>query len=76
MPPKTIGRYKIIAEIGPGGYSTVYQAHDPRSTRDVAIKVLPDAVRQDPERLARFRREAKAAAMLKHPRPKTQNQRP
>ena len=45
----------------------VYLAHDTKLDRQVAIKVLPDAVRQDPERLARFRREAKAAASLNHP---------
>ena len=64
---KTIGHYNIIRPLGKGGMGEVYLADDTKLDRQVAIKVLPDAVRQDTERLARFRREAKAAASLNHP---------
>lgn len=63
---KTIGHYTILRQLGKGGMGEVYLADDTKLDRQVAIKVLPDAVRSDPERLARFRREAKAAASLKH----------
>jgi serine/threonine protein kinase len=62
-----ITHYKIIRQLGKGGMGEVYLAEDTRLDRQVAIKVLPDALRSDPERLARFRREAKAAASLNHP---------
>ena len=64
---QNIGHYTIISQLGRGGMGEVYLAEDTKLDRQVAIKVLPDAVRQDPERLARFRREAKAAASLNHP---------
>ena len=57
-----IAHYKIINALGKGGMGEVYLADDTKLDRQVAIKVLPDAVRQDPDRLARFRRGAKAAA--------------
>jgi serine/threonine protein kinase len=60
-----LGPYEIIAPIGAGGMGEVYRAHDTKLERDVAIKVLPPAVAQDPERLARFEREAKILASLK-----------
>ena len=63
---KNIGHYTILRQLGKGGMGEVYLAEDTKLDRQVAIKVLPDAVRQDPERLARFRREAKAAASLNH----------
>jgi eukaryotic-like serine/threonine-protein kinase len=62
-----LGPYGIVAPIGVGGMGEVYRARDTRLNRDVAIKVLPDAFAQDPERVARFEREAKALASLNHP---------
>src|SRR6202008_2611507 len=53
--------------IGAGGMGEVYRARDTELGRDVAIKVLPDALARDPDRLARFKREAKALATLNHP---------
>jgi serine/threonine-protein kinase len=65
---QTLAYYKIITALGKGGMGEVYLADDTKLDRQVAIKVSPDAVRQDPERRARFRREAKAAASLQHPK--------
>ena len=62
-----LGPYEIAALIGAGGMGEVYQAHDTKLGRDVAIKVLPEAFAHDPERLARFQREAKMLAALNHP---------
>jgi serine/threonine protein kinase len=62
-----LGFYEITAAIGAGGMGEVYQAHDSKLGRDVAIKVLPEAFAHDPERLARFQREAKMLASLNHP---------
>src|ERR1700722_1999341 len=68
IPPGTkLGSYQIIGAIGAGGMGEVYQAHDTKLGRDVAIKVLPEAFAHDPERLARFQREAKTLASLNHP---------
>ena len=61
-----LGPYEIIAPLGAGGMGEVFRAHDPRLGRDVAIKTLPDAVAADPERLARFEREARLLAALGH----------
>ena len=66
-PGKNIGHYRIIRQIGKGGMGEVYLAEDTSLKREVAIKVLPETLRNDPERLARFRREAEAAGKLKHP---------
>jgi len=62
-----LGPYEILAPIGAGGMGEVYRARDTKLDRDVAIKVIPPALAQDPERLARFEREAKVLASLNHP---------
>jgi Tol biopolymer transport system component len=62
----TLGQYEIVGAIGAGGMGEVYQAHDTKLGRDVAIKVLPEAFAHDPERLSRFQREAKMLAALNH----------
>jgi serine/threonine protein kinase/Tol biopolymer transport system component len=62
-----LGPYEIVAPIGAGGMGEVYRARDTKLEREVAIKVLPAALAQDPERLARFEREAKVLAALNHP---------
>jgi len=62
-----LGPYEILAPIGAGGMGEVYRAKDTKLDREVAIKVLPAALAQDPERLARFEREAKVLASLNHP---------
>ncbi len=64
---RTLGHYRIVEQIGEGGMGVVYRAHDERLDRDVAIKVLPEEVAEDPDRLARFEREAKLLASLNHP---------
>ena len=66
-PDARIGQYQITVQIGAGGMGEVYRARDTNLERDVAIKVLPEAFSQDPERLARFEREAKTLAALNHP---------
>src|ERR1041384_3733475 len=65
-PGTRLGPYEILAPIGAGGMGEVYRAKDTRLDRDVAIKVLPHALAGDPERLARFEREAKVLASLNH----------
>src|SRR5258706_7155643 len=62
-----LGTYEVLTAIGAGGMGEVYSAHDTKLGRDVAIKVLPEAFAHDPERLARFQREAKMLAALNHP---------
>jgi TolB-like protein/serine/threonine protein kinase/Flp pilus assembly protein TadD len=62
-----LGTYEIRGALGSGGMSEVYRAHDPRLGRDVALKILPEAMAQDPLVLARFAREARALAALSHP---------
>ena len=66
-PGVRLGPYEIVAPIGAGGMGEVYRARDTRLERDVALKILPDEVSADPERRARFEREAKAVAALSHP---------
>jgi eukaryotic-like serine/threonine-protein kinase len=62
-----LGHYQIVAMLGKGGMGVVYRAKDTKLGREVAIKVLPDSLAQDPDRLARFNREAKVLASLNHP---------
>ena len=59
--------YEIVSLLGAGGMGEVYRARDTRLNRDVAIKVLPQAFAADPDRLARFTREAQTLASLNHP---------
>jgi serine/threonine-protein kinase len=63
-----LGKYEIIAEIGKGGFATVYRARDLDLGREVALKVLDPLLTRDPVWVARFRREARAVAALDHPR--------
>jgi serine/threonine protein kinase/Tol biopolymer transport system component len=62
-----IGGYEVVALLGEGGMGQVYRARDTRLNRDVALKVLPELFLHDPERLARFEREAQLLASLNHP---------
>src|SRR6266498_5350274 len=62
-----LGRYEILSPLGAGGMGEVYRAKDSRLGRDVAIKVLPATLSQDPDRLKRFEQEARAAGVLNHP---------
>src|SRR6202521_2924519 len=64
---RQLSSYKMLSLLGAGGMGEVYQAHDTKLGRDVAIKVLPEAFAQDPQRLSRFQREAKMLASLNHP---------
>src|SRR6266851_1622745 len=61
-----LGSYEVASLIGAGGMGEVYQAHDTKLARDVAIKVLPEAFAHDSERLSRFQREARMLAALNH----------
>ena len=65
-PGTTLGSYAVTAKIGEGGMGEVYQARDTKLDRDVALKVLPQACTDDPDRLARFERGAKVFASLNH----------
>src|SRR6188474_3057371 len=62
-----LGPYEILSPIGAGGMGEVYKARDTRLDRTVAIKVLPELFAADPDRAARFEREARAVAALSHP---------
>ncbi len=66
MVGKTLGHYEILEPLGKGGMGEVYRARDTKLDRDVAIKVLPQDFATNPERLARFEREAKLLASLNH----------
>ena len=66
-PQESIAHYRIVSKLGEGGMGVVYRATDTKLNRDVAIKVLPDALANDPDRLARFTREAQVLAALNHP---------
>ena len=66
-PGLRLGAYEVLSLLGAGGMGEVYRARDTNLGRDVALKVLPDTFALDPERLARFRREAQVLAALNHP---------
>ncbi len=66
-PGSRIGVFEVIGLLGEGGMGKVYRARDTRLNRDVALKILPDAFAADPDRLARFTREAQTLAALNHP---------
>jgi eukaryotic-like serine/threonine-protein kinase len=59
-----LGRYEIVTPLGAGGMGEVYRARDTKFNREVALKVLPEAFAADPQRMARFEREAKAPASM------------
>src|SRR3954470_17577203 len=63
---QTIAHYRLTTKLGEGGMGAVYRATDTKLNRDVAVKVLPDAFAGDPDRLARFAREAQVLAALNH----------
>ena len=67
QPGQTLGSYRLTEKIGEGGMGVVWKALDPSLNREVAIKTLPEAFTADPERLARFEREARLLASLNHP---------
>src|SRR5438046_2615707 len=66
-PGARLGVYEIVALIGAGGMGEVYRARETTLNRDVALKILPHAFAADPDRLARFTREAQTLAALNHP---------
>ena len=66
-PGTRLGHYDVTALIGEGGMGQVWQATDTQLNREVALKILPDAFAADPDRLARFKREAQILASLNHP---------
>src|SRR5688572_10570675 len=66
-PSTRLGRYVISSMIGAGGMGEVFRAHDPKLQREVAVKILPANISEDPARLQRFEQEAHAASRLNHP---------
>src|SRR6202521_5599396 len=66
-PGTRLGPYEILSLLGAGGMGEVYRARDTKLKREVALKVLPESFARDPERMARFQREAEVLASLNHP---------
>jgi serine/threonine protein kinase len=66
-PGTRLGQYEVRLPLGAGGMGEVYRAHDIRLAREVAIKILPESLTADADRLRRFEQEARAAASLNHP---------
>jgi serine/threonine-protein kinase len=66
-PHSSIAHYRISAKLGEGGMGEVWRATDTKLEREVAIKILPEALAADHDRMARFEREAKVLASLNHP---------
>ncbi|HTY41664.1 MAG TPA: protein kinase, partial [Thermoanaerobaculia bacterium] len=66
-PGTRLGPYEILSPLGAGGMGEVYRVKDTRLAREVAIKVLPETLASDPERLRRFEKEARSASALSHP---------
>lgn len=66
-PGDRFGPYEVLGPLGAGGMGEVHRARDTRLHRDVALKILPDDVARDPERVARLTREARLLASLNHP---------
>src|SRR5438477_2605737 len=66
-PPSSLAHYRLTSKLGEGGMGAVYRATATKLNRDVAVKVLPDSFAADPDRLARFAREAQVLASLNHP---------
>jgi serine/threonine-protein kinase len=66
-PQQTVAHYPIIAKLGEGGIGEVWRATDTKLSREVAIKILAEAFAADPDRMARFTREAQVLAPLNHP---------
>ena len=66
-PGKSLLHYRLVEQIGAGGMGVVWRAEDTTLDREVAIKILPEILAAEPERLARFEREAKLLASLEHP---------
>ena len=66
-PGTRIGPYEVTGSLGAGGMGEVYRARDARLKREVALKILPESFATDPERLARFQREAEVLASFNHP---------
>ena len=66
-PQQMIAHYRITSKIGAGGMGEVWRATDTKLGRDVAIKILPESFATDPDRIARFQREAQVLAALNHP---------
>ena len=66
-PGTRIGPYEVVSMVGAGGMGEVYRARDPHLNRDIALKILPELFARDPDRVARFKREAQVLAALNHP---------